>query len=277
SIPGQEPNPYQHNPHPYQQPQGPVPPNPYGRPTMPGGQPVPPGQPQFGPPPPVGPGPAAKKPVPGWLWGLGGAVLASAVWAGTLFATGGLGSKDEADFAGYKFDKELCSVAELKAFRERYEPNDSGDPDNDYGSQQSGLDQSSCSRSFKDKEAGEDDYSSAYIYTEAVWHKVTDPQGEFASLHKAREDQTSDDYAYETKSVDGFGDEAYLITERRGTSKDTLGGMTLAVRDGWFTFQMQWSWYGGGADEDTDPPTEAEVTKMLETDTRAALDALKKG
>ncbi|GHE85412.1 hypothetical protein GCM10018785_61540 [Streptomyces longispororuber] len=268
--PPQPPNPYQQNPY-AQQPPGAVPPAPY-----PQAQP----QPGFGPPGAVPGGPAAgKRPVPGWLWGLGGVVVASAVWGGVLFGTGALDDDGggKAALGGYRYQKNLCDTVTIDALKKRYEPRDTTDPTTHYASRQKGLDANNCSWSMKDRDAGASDYSSVYVYATAQWHKSTDPTGEFASLYKQYEDRSQPTYKYETKAVDGLGDEAYLVTERRDPSGDKeLSSMTLAVRDGWFTYELRWSWYGGTSTSGTRPPSDQEAEDMLRSDTRDALAALKK-
>ncbi|MFI6089760.1 hypothetical protein [Streptomyces sp. NPDC051218] len=278
-----QPNPYQQTPNPYQQPPGTVPPQgspqPFGQPPGPyGQQPGPYGQPPAPPAPPAGP----RKPTPGWVWGIGGVVVASALWAGALFATGNLGSDSgsggdeaKADLAGYQYTKNLCDVSPLDAFKKKYELDSDSTATTNYGTRQKGFDQSYCSRKLKDPEAGADTYSSIYVYSTARWHKATDPKGEFASEQKAYEDQSQKTYTYKTKAVSGIGDEAYLVTDTSGSDDDDLNGMTLAVRDGWFTIETRWSYYGG-ADDKTEPPTASEVEEMLKSDTRAAMDGLKK-
>ncbi|GAA2513474.1 hypothetical protein [Streptomyces gobitricini] len=261
------PNPYQQPPYQHIPPQQP---NPYAQPQPPYG----PVQPPVPPVPPGAGGSGGRKPVPGWLWALGGVVVASAVWAGALFATGTLGGS-EADFAGHRYPDDMCGSTALDAFGKRYALEKETDSDNGFASRQKGLDQSYCSHGLKDREADEDSLTSIYVSARAEWHKVTDPTGEFASLQLSHEDRSDKTYTYETEPVEGLGDEAYLVTEKRGPDKDGLGGMTLAVRDGWFTFEMRWSWFGGGPDDKATPPTEQEVRAMLEADTRATLDNLK--
>ncbi|MEU6673244.1 hypothetical protein [Streptomyces sp. NPDC046925] len=276
--PGQPgaPNPYQQTPNPYQQPPGTPAPQPYGQPPGPyGQQPGPYGQPPAPPAPPAGP----RKPTPGWVWGIGGAVVASALWAGGLFATGNLGGSDDAkaDLAGYQYRKNLCDVSPLDGFKKKYEIDSDSTSTTHYGSRQKGFDMSYCSRKLKDPEADTDSYTSIYVYSTARWHKATDPAGEFASEQKAYEDQSQKTYSYKTKAVSGIGDEAYLVTDTSGTDEKSLNGMTLAVRDGWFTVEMRWSFYGGGPDDKVEPPTASEVEEMLKTDVRAEMDGLKKG
>lgn len=279
--PGPPPNPYQqNNPNPYaqQQPQGSVPQQyPYAQPTMPAGVPIT-SQPSGGPPgqPPAAPGfgAAEKKGVPAWLWGLGGVVVASAVWAGALFATGGFDSSgDPEPVLGHRFEKDLCESTGLKAFDERYDVADSADDGTGWGSQRKGLDQSFCSWSLTDREADPDDYASTYVSVSAVWHEASDPTGEFAPTYKGFEDRSNDDYEYVTEPVEGFGDEAYLVREN-GEGDSSSRSMSLAVRAGWFTYEMDWSYYGGT--DSGDPPSTEEVEKMLKDETKTALTDLEK-
>ncbi|MGA4837774.1 hypothetical protein [Streptomyces sp. G45] len=280
SIPPQQPpNPYQNNPYaqppqgaPAQPPQAAPPPGPYAYAQPPGaGQPPAP----LGPP---GAPSAQKKPTPGWLWAVGGAVVASAVWAGALFATGTLGGdSSEADLAGYRFQRNLCDAVTIKAFLERYESRSTGEPNTHYASRQQGLDSGNCSWSLKEKSSTTTDYTSVFVNGTAQWHEESDPTGEFAAQYKGYEDRSDDSYSYRTKPVDGIGDEAYLVTEKRGISgPKQLSSMTLGVRDGWFTFELRWSWYGGTTSSAAKPPTEQEAQDMLTSDTRDALAELKK-
>ncbi|MFW6693866.1 hypothetical protein [Streptomyces sp. MAR4 CNX-425] len=291
--PGQPPNPYQQNnpnPNPYaqQQPQGSVPQQyPYAQPTMPAGVPLanqagagaPPGQPPGAPagqpagmPPGAPPGAPAKKSVPGWLWGLGGLVVASAVWAGVLFATGGFSDEEPEAVLGYAFEKDLCGSTELKAFDERYDVEQSAEDATGWGSQQDGLDQSFCSWNLTDREADSSDYSSSYLSSSAIWHEASDPTGEFAATYKGFEDRSTDDYEYRTEPVGDLGEEAFLVREDSGGDSSSRS-MSLAVRDGWFTYEMDWSYYGGGTDS-AEPPSYDEVERMLKAEMKAALAGL---
>lgn len=219
---------------------------------------------------------------PRWLWALGGVVLASVTWAGTLFATGALGQEDEgspakADFAGYRFHHDMCTTAALKSFRAEYEisKSPSGTPDG-YSSRQKGLDESECSPTMTEKGDTSSTPATTYVTTTVRWHKRSDPEPEFASKLRVYEDQKGSAYKYTVKPLKGFGDEAYLVVEKRGQSLDSLGSVDLAVRVGWMTYEMRWSWFGGGVGEKSEPPTLAKVTRMMKTDTRATLAALKK-
>ncbi len=276
SIPGPggppQPNPYQQPS--AQPPQAPVQDNPYAQQAAPPPFPqqMPPGVPPgYGPQPPV-PTPAPRKGVPGWVWGIGGVVVASAAWAGTLFATGNLWASG--DFGGHAYEKDLCSVAQVSSFEDRYEKGTDKTDKTDYTSQRPSVDQSYCSLNLKSKDAAADDYSSTYISFNATWHKSTDPTDEYADLAKSNEDYKYEGSKTVVKSLSGLGDEAYLTTET-GESDDEVNRMVVNVRYGWFTFNMSWSDYSSSSSGDSKVPSAEEVEKWLVADTKATLEKLR--
>ncbi|MEU5835153.1 hypothetical protein ABZ820_15955 [Streptomyces diacarni] len=242
--------------------------NPYAQPhTPPAGPPGPPGPP---------PGTPPRRGAPRWLWALGGVVIASATWAATLMATGALDKGDEAtpDYRGHLFHHDMCATAELKSFVAEYELSTSATDDPDgYSSQQKGLDVSSCSRTMTERGETSRTPPTTYVTTHIEWHKKADPSKEFASEQRTWLDRKSETYQYKVTPVKGIGDEAYLIKEQRANS---LGSLKLEVRAGWMTYEMSWSWFGGGPDDDFEPPPEQTVLGWMKTDTRATLAALKK-
>ncbi|NSC23935.1 hypothetical protein FM076_23390 [Streptomyces albus subsp. chlorinus] len=205
-------------------------------------------------------------------------VLASVTWAATLMATGALDGDSSGsgtpDYRGHRFHHDMCDTAKLSSFQEKYkvEEPDADQPDG-YSSRQKGLDVSSCSRTMTERGETSRTPPTTYVSTHVEWHKKTDPAGEFASQQRVWEDQKGGTYQYEVTPVDGFGDEAYLVKEQRG---DSLGSLKLEVRAGWMTYEMSWSWFGGGVGEDFEPPSAATVTGWMKTDTRATLAALEK-
>ncbi|WP_301127373.1 hypothetical protein [Streptomyces cacaoi] len=267
----QQPNPYQT-------------PGPYQPPPLPGGQPNPYAQPVGQPAMPAPPGPPAPgggRGGPRWLWALGGAVLASAVWAATLMGTGAL--KDEesaknggrAHFAGYRFHHDMCETAKIASFTDKYEMaefDQSEDPDG-WSTRQKGLDSSLCSRTLHEPDNDSDFPPAVYVTTTVTWHKRSDPSGEFASQLRSYEDQEDKTSTYTIEPVEGLGDEAYEVIKKRGR---TVGSMILAVRAGWMTYEMRFSWMGGGPDEHFEPPSRKKLHDMMLSDTRATLAALKK-
>lgn len=261
SIPGAQPNPYQ-QPNPYAQ-------NPYAQtpPAAPGGYGYPPMPPDGSPPGRQGGG--GK----GWLWALGGALTASVVWLVSILATGALGGSDDPDpdLAGYPFRKNMCEAAPLESFLEYYEERDTASPDYRFASQEKGLDLSYCSQSLKDPTADTSSYTSTMVAVSVEWHKGADPAGEFESRWRGYAQRDQDNRTHRVEPVAGIGDEAYRVTE---TGKDdVLQGVTLAVRDGWLTYDMAWSQFG--SDDSSPDLSEKRISEMLESDTKAALEKLR--
>ncbi|WP_369146239.1 hypothetical protein [Streptomyces sp. R44] len=133
--------------------------------------------------------PRARRP---WLWALGGAVLASAVWGGGLYA---YGQKKEPgpDLGGYTAEVKLCEVAKLKALGGILgkRSQDGVGPEMDDPS----VYETSCQMTFGDPDAG---YSASLTYT---LHKVTDPGPEFMARSK---------YYDLTTPVGGLGEQAFF-------------------------------------------------------------------
>ncbi|MER7945941.1 hypothetical protein ABTY59_00950 [Streptomyces sp. NPDC096079] len=133
--------------------------------------------------------PRARRP---WLWALGGAVLASAVWGGGLYA---YGQKKEPGPAlgGYTAEVDLCGVAKLKALGGILgkRSQDGVGPEMN----EPAVYETSCSMAFGDPDAG---YSATLTYS---LHKVTDPEPEFAARAK---------YADLTTPIGGLGEQAWF-------------------------------------------------------------------
>ncbi|MFE0454410.1 hypothetical protein ACFW2D_24635 [Streptomyces sp. NPDC058914] len=252
----------------------------YAQPTL-AGQPGQPGQHgQPGPGQPANPylqqspyGPAALPPAGGSggagravLWAVVGAVVASAAWAAGVFLIGGRGA--DADLGGYSAPSNLCSSADYSSFKEEYPEDDSSPTHNEL--EHDALDESYCSLSLKKSGST---YSDAYLSIEVGLHKKTDPGPEFTARWKNYGQSRS---GYDVDTVTGIGDEAYVVSEDTTTGSDS-GSMdvTLAVRDGWVTYTMNYSVYLSSYDEDQDPPRLDEVTDWLKTDSRATLEELR--
>lgn len=220
---------------------------------------------------------AVGKKTPGWLWAVGGAVVASAVWAGVLFAGGGFG-EPEADLRGYAYQDDLCAKTSFTPFEDnRYALEDSstassaGENPEHSGGRHAALDSMSCNADLTPTEAGPDDYSSTFVATKAVLHKKTDPAPEFEAQYRSYELQKSSGYTVEP--VQGIGDEAFLVT--RGAAADSKGShVILGVRDGWFTYEIAWSSYSSGGSSVRQPRPEA-ISDMLQDSTRQTLPKLR--
>ncbi|WP_128374805.1 hypothetical protein [Streptomyces cavernae] len=213
-------------------------------------------------PPSAGSGPAGRA----VLWAALGAVVASAGWAGGVFLLGG---DPEADLRGYESKANLCSSVDYSSVKSEY-PEEDGSPVHN-SLEHEALDQSYCSISLKASSASS--YADAYFSVQVDLHKRTDPAPEFTALW-SEYDQRYDDY--DVDELSGFGDEAYLVTEDTTTGSGTSGSraVTLAVRDGWMTYQMSWSAYSSSYDEE-DVPEVNEVARWLKADTESTLEKLK--
>ncbi len=251
----------------------------HGAPTMPGGVPVgAPGGYGSGPGGAGGSGSSGGKGLPSWLWAVGGAVAASAVWAGVLFPTGGLSGEPDPDLRGYSYRTDLCGATSWTPFEDaRFRMEDSStsssaaeNPEAS-GAQDAALDSMWCNADLVSEDAGSDDYSSTFVYTKAFLHKKTDPAPEFAAQYRSYEQQGSNDY--KVTPVQGIGDEAYLVSrDESPDSKSTY--VVLGVRDGWLTYETTWSSYAGSSDT-TDHPTSDEAAAMLRTSATQTLQKLK--
>lgn len=193
SISGDQNNPYgPPQPNPYGQvpaAQNPVPAqqNPYAQQAMPQGPGAGYGYPAPGvPAPPAGapigapgaPPGGAGRGISGWLWAVGGAVAASAIWGSVLFATGGFSSEPTPDLAGYAYTGDLCADTSLTPFQDAHfkTKTNTGTASKDANPQHSGtqlktLDTMTCNVSFEQENAGSSAYSSTWLYNTATLHR----------------------------------------------------------------------------------------------------------
>ncbi|MDT3395667.1 hypothetical protein RKE29_03215 [Streptomyces sp. B1866] len=281
--PGAQPVPVPYAPVPPQQPY------PYAQPTMPAmpavggyGHPAPP-VPTAPLPPGMGPGagtgPGGGK---GWLWAVGGVVVASAVWAGVLVATGGFGGDDsEAVLGSYRYASDLCSRTDLTAFHNvgyQTEPPDSSTDTNPThsGSEDPAIDVMQCNVEFDPPNSTTSDYSYVYLNTHAELHRESDPGPEFEPGYRAYEDQKFSTYSYTVKEVSGLGDEAFVVTRQDSDSSSSSSSsryVILGVRDGWVTYETQWSEYRSSSSGS--PASDSEATEMLKRSAKETLARLR--
>lgn len=230
---------------------------------------------------PSGPGNAGgqRGRIPGWVWGVGGAVLASAVWGAAVIVNGGFHSEPSADLAGYQFHQDICDVMDTGAFKEHYVPSDK-DAEKSAHSTHAAQDMSTCSLRFK-RQSNNDDYDdyergyspSAYVDLSTIWHKRSDPSPEFEAQvrgrHQMRDTPKS---TFNIVDVDDVGEEAFFSTESK--EDGPLTGATLSIRDGWVEVQL--TWYSYTTSRNREQLSEGEVKKMLLKSARGTLTELKK-
>ncbi|MFD8324702.1 hypothetical protein [Streptomyces lydicus] len=232
---------------------------------------------------PGAPGGTGGRGAAGWLWAIGGAVAASAIWGSLLFATGGFSSEPSPDLAGYAYTSDLCAATSMTPFENAHfkAKASTGSSSKDANPQHSGAQQTSldtmwCNVSLEQDSASTSaaDYSSNWLYSAATLHKKTDPAPEFADNYRSYEKQETS-VGYKVESVSGIGDEAYLVTRNDESSSSSSGSyVILGVRDGWMTYQSTWSSYASGSSA-SKQPTSSEVATMLKTSATETLKRLR--
>ncbi|MEX0168581.1 hypothetical protein [Streptomyces sp. LMG1-1-1.1] len=202
------------------------------------------------------PPPRPPRPARPWLWALGGAVVASAVWGGGLYAYGQ--RKDPGpDLGGYRPVEKLCEVAELKAL---------GGALGKRGTEGFGpfLDDPAISESMCQVTFGPETTGPIVAVSYTV-HKVTDPGPEFA----ARTQQSGI-----LQKVDGVGEQAFFDDE-------SGQGGRLRILDGQVEIDFQIYTQTGvevdGKPVDTGPPVDLSgIDVPMIQDALALMKALRK-
>ncbi|MGW7440247.1 hypothetical protein [Streptomyces sp. NPDC054849] len=203
---------------------------------------------------------APREPVRGrarpWWWALGGALTASALWAGTLAAQNRF--SDAPPRLAYRFTENLCTDAPMTALSDALAKLERDAPGSGEGP---ALDWSYCS--YSSDWSGEDMAFDVQLLVEL--HKKTDPQAEFAAgpgltpLVSRGADQL--------ESVPGLGERAVLADSTRGM------GARLYVLDGGAVFTLSVEWWGD--DAEAEPDQVAMKAAMIE-DARLLMATLRK-
>lgn len=241
----------------------PVPPPSY-RPTGPGY-----GPPAGGPPPP------RRTRGNGWLWALGGALVAALACVAvviTLLLTGTLGGGSP-DLGDYAFTDELCESMD-------YEPlsasgfalsDGSEGSDNPTGNsnEHDAIDSMSCYATL----TGEEESRTAYHYSWTELHKETDPEPEFEARYLAYEgyEQVGGETKYEVEELSDLGDQAFLVTQTDKDGKYVGGEMILGILDGGLTYQGTWNAYSSTSTTEIDGD---EIADQLREVAESTLDAV---
>ncbi|MEW1723554.1 hypothetical protein [Streptomyces sp. NPDC093109] len=155
--------------------------------------------------------PARHRP---WLWALGGAVVASAVWAGGLYAYDRAGP----DLRGYGVSRNLCLAAELPALADRIGKR----TENKAGSDETpAVDRAVCQVTLmpggpSETKEGSGPATYANVRIDYIRHKKTDPAPEFEAT--LTELTPSGDGEPTVAGVTGLGDRAYLVNTTPGVN-----------------------------------------------------------
>ncbi|MFD0370331.1 hypothetical protein [Streptomyces sp. NPDC127114] len=199
-----------------------------------GGFPDPVAPPLPHPPPPAGQDTAAPRARRPWTWALGGAMVASAVWAGGLYAYE-RGQDGGPDLGGYRTDRDPCQVAKAEGLAAAFGPKGVS-PDEPLKVDHPALFQWSCSVTLASKPI------TYTLHISYDLHRVTDPGPEFLAV---REDPQ---LLGGGERISGIGEVAYFGGAYEENSLTVLDGqavlsMSLQPMDDF--------------DEDTNQPIEA--------------------
>lgn len=214
-----------------------------------------------------GPGTGRSGRARGLLWGVGGVLAASAVWATAVLTVPQLVATGRpAPGAGpYRLVDDICATAPLTTFGQLY-PSEYGKPYH-YATRHPALDDMYCSQYLK-KTGADTDYVSLYI--QAQLHKATDPQPEFEAQRAGLLQRK-----YQITSVPDLGQDAYLgYLDDPSTSDATWHYIThvLYVRDRGLTYYLSWS--GSFQDGKTSAPDREQIRQALVIDGRDLMHAL---
>ncbi|MGW2591150.1 hypothetical protein ACWCXC_12870 [Streptomyces sp. NPDC001515] len=165
-----------------------------------------------------------------WLWALGGAVAASAVWGAVLVA---YQPGDRApELHGYRLDKDPCPGIRLKAIGAAVAPREPGGSMSPSMLRHPVLDRVHCYISLREKD-GRTDRDGADHYgvgVEIALHKKTDPREEFEAQRNAT--GLGVEPGTEVEIVPDLGEKAYLLTLPDGDTELRVldGGAVLTLR-----------------------------------------------
>ncbi|MFD8191166.1 hypothetical protein [Streptomyces wuyuanensis] len=168
-----------------------------------------------------------------WLWALGGAMAASAVWAGGLHAY----ANRATDLQGYRVSRNLCLDARFTVLGGALGVRKGATASVD---EQPALDRAHCS--FELDGRGKDD--AYHVTVTYLLHKETDPGVEFDAL---RRPYAPDGDGRAIERADGIGERAHLVVPTEAFPR-----MELSVLDGPAELEVALSAPFVPADEDGD-------------------------
>ncbi|MFD8480760.1 hypothetical protein [Kitasatospora sp. NPDC059673] len=213
--------------------------------------------------------PSPSRPRHGLRWGIGGALVASAVWAATILTVPSLINDDSTphtpNVAGYRMVDNLCTTARLTTFSQLY-PTPSGTPYH-YTTHHRALDEMYCSQ-YRKKVGGDQDYYTLYLQVQL--HHEVDPRPEFDAQREGLAQRR-----YQISPVPGLGDAAYIgyldDPDRSNPGQHYLT-QVVYVRQGGMTCYTSWS--ASYQDGKTAAPDREQIRTALLSDTRELLRTL---
>ncbi|WP_406096839.1 hypothetical protein [Streptomyces sp. NBC_01013] len=185
--------------------------------------------------PPRAPAPGAR-----WLWALGGAVAASAVWGALLFTDG---PRDGApDMHGYRLSQDPCPAVGLRSIGAAIAPRE---PERGFEAgmlRHAALDRAQCYIPLRPESAQQRSDKGWFVgYTVTIkiaLHKKTDPRVEFEAGRTATELGVAPET--EVEGVPELGDKAFLLSLDGGEQELRVldGGAVLSLA---LTASLDWA------------------------------------
>ncbi|WP_030202242.1 hypothetical protein [Streptomyces sp. NRRL S-87] len=212
-----------------------------------------------------------RRPPAGWVWALGGALTASAVWAGGLYALGDRGDHDAPPVA-YRVPTDLCAEVKPTGLARLMgklteQPRHTETP-------HAAVDWFSCTLSVQGAATKSGWKKESQVYVTMAVHKKTDPEPEFDA------DVDHDRWALgtaERSGIVGLGEQAVMLTG------ESLPGPQLRVVDGGVVFSMEasenWGWAEAHEPKGDQPEGDLDDTALqsaLVEDMGTLMNALKK-
>ncbi|MGW8950179.1 hypothetical protein [Streptomyces sp. NPDC055709] len=200
-----------------------------------------------------------------WLWALGGAVAASAVWAGGLYAY----EHRAADLGGYRVSRNLCLDAEFTALGGALGSKNKKEITTSVAENVT-LDRSYCDFQLGRKSDGLD-YAVSITYK---LHKETDPEAEFDALHLPA---AGDGDLRRAERVEGLGERAYVLVPA-----EEFPVLELVVLDGRAVFRVDVSFPYDDTTIENGEERQRGVQALLSlkdhvmADTKALMDVLRR-
>ncbi|MEU2671716.1 hypothetical protein ABZ622_23185 [Streptomyces sp. NPDC007164] len=187
-----------------------------------------------------------------WWWALGGAVLASAVWAG-VFCLYPVGDR-RPEMHGYRLNEDPCPTVRLKALGAAISPREPTSGSGPELLNDSALDRVRCflplrAMSWKGakKSVKSRWYTGHSVGITVALHKRTDPAAEFEAMRGVTDTDTGDEVKVE--KVPNLGDSAYLLTRDSGNAE-------LRVLEGGAVFALSLDAYTTYDGDGSEPPSD---------------------